>query len=61
MTDQKHTQPQKVQPQDTGHHERDEEQPDRFDKKRQDRDRSVTEQANQGQGPLNVGDQSRTR
>lgn len=33
----------------------------RFDKERQDRDRSVYESQNQGQGPSNVGDQSRTR
>ncbi len=34
---------------------------DRFDKERQDRDRSSYEGQNQGQGPNNVGDQSRTR
>lgn len=34
---------------------------DRFEKERQDRDRSAVESQNQGQGPLNVGDQSRTR
>lgn len=33
----------------------------RFDKERQDRDRSTFESQNQGQGPNNVGDQSRTR
>ena len=33
----------------------------RFDKERQDRDRSTYESQNQGQGPNNVGDQSRTR
>ena len=33
----------------------------RFDKERQDRDRSTFESQNQGHGPSNVGDQSRTR
>lgn len=33
----------------------------RFDKERKDRSRSTVESQNQGQGPLNVGDQSRTR
>jgi hypothetical protein len=62
MTDQKHTQPHKNAPVDKGPRERpDEEEKDRFDRERVDRDRSVTEQANQGHGPLNVGDQSRTR
>ena len=36
-------------------------QESRFDKERQDRDRSAFEGQNQGQGPSNVGDQSRTR
>jgi hypothetical protein len=33
----------------------------RFDKERQDRDRGTFESQNQGHGPHNVGDQSRTR
>jgi hypothetical protein len=33
----------------------------RFTKERQDRDRSSYESQNQGTGPMNVGDQSRTR
>jgi hypothetical protein len=62
MTDQKRTQPQNAPPEDEGRRERpDDQEPDRFDRKRVNRDRSVVEQANQGQGPLNVGDQSRTR
>jgi hypothetical protein len=63
MTDQKRTQPHKGAPiDDDGRRERpDDEEPERFERERVDRDRSVTEQANQGQGPLNVGDQSRTR
>ena len=62
MTDQKRTQQQNLPPQDAGRRERpDDEEPDRFDRKKQDRTRAVPEQANQGQGPLNVGDQSRTR
>jgi hypothetical protein len=62
MTDQNRTQPQNQPPQDAGRRDRDaDEQPDRFDKKQQDRTRAVPEQANQGHGPLNVGDQSRTR
>ena len=63
MTDQNRTQPQPNQPpHDEGRRERpDDEEPDRFEDKRLNRDRSVVEQANQGQGPQNVGDQSRTR
>jgi hypothetical protein len=62
MTDQKLTQPHKNAPVDEGRRERpDDEEKNRFDRERVDRDRSVAEQANQGQGPLNVGDQSRTR
>ncbi len=34
---------------------------ERFDKDRVNRDRSAFESQNQGQGPNNVGDQSRTR
>ena len=34
---------------------------DRFDQHRVNRDRSAHESQNQGQGPQNVGDQSRTR
>jgi hypothetical protein len=33
----------------------------RFDRERQDRDRGAYENQNQGHGPSNVGDQSRTR
>ena len=62
MTDQQRTQPQPLNPEDEGRRERpDDEEPDRFEEKRLNRDRSVVEQANQGQGPLNVGDQSRAR
>jgi len=62
MTDQKRTQPQTVPPRDEGRRERaDDEEPDRFDDKRTNRDRSVVEQENQGHGPQNVGDQSRAR
>jgi hypothetical protein len=62
MTDQKRTQPQSDTPPDTGRRERpDDQEPDRFDRKRVNRDRAVAEQDNQGQGPMHVGDQSRTR
>ena len=62
MTDQKRSQPQPVTSHDEGRRERpDDEEPDRFDDKRTNRDRSVLEQENQGHGPLNVGDQSRAR
>jgi hypothetical protein len=62
MTDQKRTQPQDAPPHDDGRRERpDDEEPNRFERERVNRDRSVPEQANQGQGPMNVGDQSRTR
>jgi hypothetical protein len=62
MTDEKFTQPQNIAPPDTGERQRpDDEEPDRFDREKVDRTRAVPEQANQGQGPLNVGDQSRTR
>jgi hypothetical protein len=62
MPDQKPTQPQDLPADDPGRRERpDDEEPARFERKRVDRDRSVAEQANQGQGPNNVGDQSRTR
>ena len=64
MTDQKRTQPQPQNPppKHEGRRQRpDDEEPDRFDPERVNRDRGVAEQANQGQGPLNVGDQSRTR
>jgi hypothetical protein len=62
MTDQNRTQPQTVKPHDEGRRERPgDEEPDRFEDKRTNRDRSVVEQENQGHGPLNVGDQSRAR
>lgn len=68
MTDQNPTQPKKpTQPQDparqnSGRREREDDMdPDRFDEERLNRDRSVIEQENQGHGPLNVGDQSRSR
>ena len=59
MIDQQRTQPKDGE---KGRRERpDDEEPDRFDKDQQDRTRAVPEQSNQGQGPLNVGDQSRAR
>jgi hypothetical protein len=62
MDDQKRTQPQPGKRLTDDHHERPaDDEEDRFDEKRVNRDRSVVEQANQGQGPLNVGDQSRAR
>jgi hypothetical protein len=62
VTDQKRAQPQSTPPRDEGRRERpDDEEPDRFEDKRTNRDRSVVEQGNQGHGPLNVGDQSRAR
>ena len=62
MTDQKRTQPRTSKPRDEGRRERpDDQEPNRFEDKRTNRDRSVVEQENQGHGPLNVGDQSRAR
>jgi nucleoid-associated protein YgaU len=46
---------------DAGQPDREPAEGQRFDKERKDRDRSAVESHNQGQGPLNVGDQSRTR
>jgi hypothetical protein len=46
--------------QGSGPSERDRED-DRYRDERVNRDRGVREQANQGHGPMNVGDQSRTR
>jgi hypothetical protein len=41
--------------------EREEAEGNRFSRERQDRDRGAFEGQNQGHGPSNVGDQSRTR
>ena len=63
MTDQNRTQPQPNQPpHDEGRRERpDDEEPDRFEEKRLNRDRSVVEQANHGLGPQTAGYQPRRR
>ena len=60
-TSDRSTQPQKESDRHGGARDRDASKHDQFEKERDNRDRGVHEQENEGQGPNNVGDQSHAR